>query len=480
MTVYDDEIDLRPYVQTLIQNWWKIALLAFLAAVAALIFILQQTRQYEATASILLTRTRAQLALAQQFPTVTEPVDARSRMDAMLSIAQSDALALAAYQNVADRLPEEEREFAPFKGRVEITSSGDIILVTASAADPHLAAEIANTWARDAATAINQAYSNEQPLAEIQGQLVVARAEYEAAKVELEIFTRDNQIDLLQKRIDEGHTLFSGLAAERPWQIAYYTDRRLVMENLGTQAEALKRQLEIGNQSTAGGIGDALAVLRARLSALAIRDGSGSITGDVLMDRRSDHPTGTLAQTPTRSSDVDGGLTINIDIGEMGNLLDTPANYMADLEAIIQLSREEAAAAQAALDALGQEVLSGSGYETIEAIDAQIRALQTQLQREEARKLELTSQRDLAWQAYQAIAQKETEIKNAPTTGNQVNLASYAVPPENPTSRGTLRNALVAGVLGGLLATAWVFAAQWWRTSAEEDLVTRPAQLGSD
>ncbi|MFN2303008.1 MAG: Wzz/FepE/Etk N-terminal domain-containing protein, partial [Anaerolineales bacterium] len=92
MTIYEDVIDLRPYIQAIRKRWWLIALVTILVAAGAFAYSMLQVRSYEASATILLTRTRATLELANQFPTVNEPIDTRSRMDAMLEIAGSDAL----------------------------------------------------------------------------------------------------------------------------------------------------------------------------------------------------------------------------------------------------------------------------------------------------------------------------------------------------------------------------------------------------
>jgi capsular polysaccharide biosynthesis protein len=81
-----------------------------------------------------------------------------------LALAQSDA-------NAADTLKSLQEKYSPLdmtvdeiKNRVKVKSQGDLLLVTAIAGDPELAAEIANTWAREAVDAINLAYSGEQPL----------------------------------------------------------------------------------------------------------------------------------------------------------------------------------------------------------------------------------------------------------------------------------------------------------------------------
>ncbi len=79
-------------------------------------------------------------------------------------------MAVQAYQTVNADLPPENGILETFKDRIEIDSSGDLILIKARAEEPQLAAEIANAWARQTTQTINLAYSGEQPLPEIQTQ----------------------------------------------------------------------------------------------------------------------------------------------------------------------------------------------------------------------------------------------------------------------------------------------------------------------
>ena len=100
-----------------------------------------------------------------------------------------------------------------------------------------------------------------------------------------------------------------------------------------------------------------------------------------------------------------------------------------------------------------------------EEIAANIRELNTQLEKEKARELELTNNRDLALKAYQTLLQKETEIKSAPQVSNAVTVASQAIPPEMSISRGTVRNVFIAGVLGVVLGAFVIIVLLWWKSS---------------
>ncbi len=432
MTFSDDDINLRPYILALVRQWWKIALLVILGAVAAAAFTMTKPVKFESTATILLTSRRATLSLAEQFPTVNDPVDTTSRINAMLSIAQSDSLALQVIQSLGNSLPSTLQNLENFKEVGKVSAGGNLIIVTAAAENPTLAAEIANAWAKEVVQAINQAYSGEQPLAEIQKQGQVVQKQYEAAQAALETAIQENQSGLLKKQIEESEKLFSDLADDRAWLIDYYDGRKQEMQKLLTQAEALKQQIESGSYSTAGNLGDALAVLLARASMLGLAQGTAS--------------------------------SITLQLSDPNALKDTAGNYAADLSVLIKQAEEEKAASETALENLTQSVNKGEGKDQVEAIAVNIQALKAQLERQEARLHELTSERDLAWKAYQAMLEKETEIQNAPQN-NEVILAIPAIEAQTPAPRGALRNTAMAGAMGLILGVFWVIVVEWWRSS---------------
>jgi hypothetical protein len=190
-------------------------------------------------------------------------------MDAMLEITGSDALILNALEDIHTQYPENGLFQEELREKVEITTSGDTIKITASHPDPEYAAAIANAWAENAVQAINFAYSGEQLPAEIQLSLEPAKLEYEAAQQELEDFFIENQVDILEKQIFETSALLDQLVQDRTWKIAYNVQRKRNMEQVIDRAEALKNQLDSRNTTLAAGLGEALAVLRLGAEAFA-------------------------------------------------------------------------------------------------------------------------------------------------------------------------------------------------------------------
>jgi capsular polysaccharide biosynthesis protein len=397
-----------------------------------------------------------------------------------MSIGESDELALKVIQALGDKIPPQYREVDTLKGMVELSNEGDLILVNATAVDPALSSEIANAWAQMAVEAINTAYSGEQPLAEIQNQLLSSKQEYETAQSSLEEFIEDNRINLLNNQIVEAKTLFNSLSGDRSWQITYYSDRKQRMENLRVQAEALKLQLQNGSRSQAGELGDALAVLMARAASLGINQGNYQSQTNPMITNPSGNPdSSTVNRAPIVGSEPPGGIALNLQLGEIQTITDNSSSYGSDLEALIQLSEEEIARSDEALKTLEQEVSQGYENESILTAVSIINALETQLEAETARQRELISRRDLTWQAYQAMAQKDTELRNATQTNNQVILASHAIPPKAPLSNAAMRNAVIATAMGLILGTVIVLAVYWWRSVDLNSRAAKPS-LSSD
>jgi capsular polysaccharide biosynthesis protein len=461
MTVYEAEIDLRPYILSITRNWWKIALLVLLAAIVAVAISLIRPKEYEATATILITRTRPSLSLAQQFPTVSEPVDSASRLNAYLSIIKSDELVMNSIEVVKDQLPIEKQNLKEFREMVSISSSGDAILIKATANDPELAARIANEWAEQAVLSINAAYSGEQLPTKIQSQLNEAFIEYDEAQTGLEAFLEASQKSVLQKQLFESETLLNSLTNNQAWQIAYFTQRIQEMDQIISQAEGLRQQLEGGSESRAARIGDAIAVLQVRASAFGINLAPVVIPQSTSEESSATNPVINVAtERPQREP-----VSIDLQYSELSSLTETQENYEPDLENLIALARAEKSKAENILLELSQGILQNQPPDLIQQAATQVQLLTAQLEQVDARENELLSHRDLTWKAYQALAEKETELRNASQASNQVSLATLAVPPQEASSGGLILNTAIAVVISLIVGTVIVMGSYWWRNS---------------
>ena len=262
--------------------------------------------------------------------------------------------------------------------------------------------------------------------------------------------------------------------------LAYYASHKTELEKLKMQAEALHAQLGEGNQSAAGNGGDALAVFLARAQAFNIKTPPSLQLSVTDINALQSNPAGYASDMETIIQQIEA--EIEKTDNEMQSLSETLAAggdyqyydsleaenplYQAGLDSLNQITNLE-------LASIPEESLNGTPLaQQIEQVSTEIQSLQAQLEQEQATQRQLTSERDLAEKAYQALRVKETEIRTGAQTSNEVVLASKAVPPLVPDSRGTLTNTLLAGMVGGTLAVVWVFASEWWESRTEEETIS--------
>jgi capsular polysaccharide biosynthesis protein len=445
----NDEIDLRPYLAALLKHKWLILILGVSFAVIGLVISLATPRTFSATSTLLFTRNRATLSLAQEFPTVNEPIDFRSRMEALLAIANSDALAQRTIQVMSDQLPDSLRSVEDLSDAVVTTSEGDSLLVKATQGDAETAANIANTWASELATTINLAYSGEQPLSAIQGKLGSARSDYEDAQKALEEFIRLDPRAAFEAQLKETRGLLDQESDNRVVLLTYYYLRSQTMDQVINNAQALKAQLESGSRSAAGSQGDALAVMWARMNALGIPPRTIQIN-------ERDNSQNPQDRTVTQIDGSTNPLYLQMVLPE--TVIDNTSSAADDVDALINLAEEEKSRADENIRLLSEEILAsedtpgdGTGSTTgpsLATTGARIQELSQQIEVARAEEERLKSARDLAWTAYKALLEKETEINNAALANNQVILTGPAIPPAEPDSRGTVLKTGIAALAG--------------------------------
>jgi len=446
MTKDNDEIDIRPYILLIKKKWWVITLFAAVPAVIVLIITLMLPRKYVTTAMILLNRSRPMLALAEQFPTLNEPVDTRSRMDALLLIAQSDEIALSTYQEIVDKIPPELRNLQEFRKQVQIKDKGDTIQVSVGNEDASLATEIANTWAAKAVSAINLAYNGQQLPTELNSELKAAQDEYESAQKEYEDYISGSKINYLENKVTESTTLLNLISQQRAERISYLTARIQAMEQLALQTEALKEQIDHGSTSKAAGIGDALSVLRSRASSFGLE----------------------INPATDQTGNANPGSEYTIQLTNPEDLIDNQELYVRELDAIIKQAETEKNKSLEDIQALANETIEGSDEQLSLDIAGNINLLKTELEQERRREMDIVFARDLAWQTYQALTKKKIEINTSAETNNLVSLASRAIPPERPAPRGMISNVLLAGIAGGILGVFFVVLQYWWTSTSSD------------
>ena len=449
MTINPDEIDLIPYIGLLVRNWWKVLLPAVIAAGIAVVLNPKPQVVYTASGYIILTSKLPTLSLAEQFPTIDQTSQSRNTMGTLTFIATSDEIALDTFDTLKDRIPEDEWTYETVQDSVSVESDGDILIITASSTSPDATIEIANEWTKNATDKINLIYSGEQSINEIQKQLENAYQDYLNAQSELEKFLIENEIGLLETQILESKKQLTSLNHQNTQQLEYYYGRKQNLEYELDQLSLLKKQLEDGNRSKAGELGDALAVLMAR------GNYESNIYQNVDDESRQIIYYGDSVDPAFRDVDID-------------KVLDNSSNYVNDIEALIELIEEEYKIVENEINSLTGEIVQPENSQDIKSLAEKISIMESEFEKGSARKNELTSQRDLTWNAYQAYAQKEAELRNAPKVDNMVSIAGIAVTPNESRPSGSIGKVLISFIFGAFIGVLWVFGEYWWKTNKAE------------
>lgn len=417
----EEEIDLREYIDVIVRRWKWIAGLTLVAVVtAAIVSFLVLAPVYEAKAGVVIVKSKSEVAFEPKYRTLTEEelgsvgIDINARRKALEALVKSSSVAAEVIDKLGSMLGPEEREVETLLEMVETESDGDLISIKVKEEDPEKIAAIANAWGEAYEKYVNGLYSGrpESP-GNIQAQVAEAESSYQEAQEALAKFTGDNQIEMLTREIgDKQNTLAD-----------YYATKRQ-LDRLIADARALREQSRQETASSPTGTGNSLSTMLLRASAFTL---------------------------------LSPGLPVELQLAfdERVGLEGSAEEQVQDLDALLFI-----------LEARREEVRSLIGEGTLQQ---EILQLQEQLERERARKQELTSARDLAWETYDTLARKEAEVGVASqVTDTEVRFAVPAVEPKEPVAPKKKLNIAIAGVLGLMVGVFGAFLVEYFEGWGEE------------
>lgn len=158
------EIDLRRYIDAIRKHGYWIALLTLAAALGTAALTMTKQRTYVATATVLtiVRQTSSQLGTDDSLLSL-ESIDMNARRHGLLILAQSDAVEARLPADVVQRVV--PNDYKPgmmvTDGQVEAAPQGDLIEITATAAEPELAKELADAWAQTFVDYVEPLYTDE-------------------------------------------------------------------------------------------------------------------------------------------------------------------------------------------------------------------------------------------------------------------------------------------------------------------------------
>ncbi len=123
----EEDIDLRVYIDALIRQWRLVVAIPLLAiVVAAVLSFVVLPPIYETKASVVVVKTKSEIAFDPKFLTTSDLVDASARRKAMETLARNSTVIRQVLDKVSPMLKSEDRTEKALLDMVQIQSMGDL------------------------------------------------------------------------------------------------------------------------------------------------------------------------------------------------------------------------------------------------------------------------------------------------------------------------------------------------------------------
>lgn len=401
---YEDEIDLREILQLIIRRWRWIAATVLLSAAVALGISLLLPKQFTASAAVSLTKPDVVFRFDPRITTEVEAPGGRG----IPQLALGDgALQQVLDSPAGETMKPEDRQVDKFREELAANLSDTVLVLTVEDGDAARVAELANVWAEAVAGLLNDLYAPSfRSLELIESQTEVALGRWKSSEQALIKFQAANPEQILEER----------LAAQKS-ALASYLDAHRALGLVLLDAGAVQARLEARSPGASADLQDDLAILL--ITALSVGPVSGSTPLELQV----------VAQ----------------DISLLDESVEQQALYLGDLMVSLEQQR-----VGLEMEALG--------------LEGEIYALQGRLAQSQEERGRLEQDRDLALEAYQALARKAQETRFVVQDEETVaRVASQASVPSEPLGpRGGII-AAIAAAFGLVFGVFWAIASDWWR-----------------
>ena len=402
-TLYE-EIDLRPYIEALIGNWYWLLAAAIVAGIGAFVVASLASPTYEATSIVTVTEPRFDISFDPRIET-TERIQAN--MAAYPDLAMSDAVLQELYLSI-NTWPESIGSMENLRNHIsaETGAGNNLLRLAVILEDPVLAAKVANTWAEVFIDTANLLYGlqGETPFSFLEAQLELADQELARAEEALIAFQAGNEAAILENEL---------------------------------QAFTSAQGDHLNNQQV---IGDALR--NTRLFQEQLRS----------LPQGAKVPPSTQLALFILQSQAYGLDDSNLDLQLTGteNLFDlSPAEQEIALSLLAASLETKVRELELEIEELSPEIL-----------DTQQQLEEVSL---EAARLEL--ERSLALDTYATLARTVEEARIAAQDDNtQIKLASEAEVPTNEVGSSRILATVVAAALAFVLVALFIILATWWKS----------------
>lgn len=401
-----EEIDLRPYLNKLWQNWVWLIGAALLTAVVAFMGIQFIPSPYQATALLVIDD---QQDLLQFDPRIQTGKEIQLR-DAYPELAKSNAVV----SGILERGNLNNYSLSQLQNILTAQSGDDprILQLTVTEEDPVLAATIANAWAQELIEWATVLYGtqNGEALLYYENNLTAVEKDLQTAESDLVQFQAVNQTDIISNTL-QNHFQTQSL------YLTQINDLLLIEEDIA----AMKIFLENSPANTTNSFSNGLTLLALQAKVFNTIDDS-----------------------------------LALQISPDSNLSVTNKNeQIAVLDQLAEIAAEHADSLENHLAELEQEILilQQSGQEDQAKYNQLLRNL-------------LIAEENYISLARKVSEERISTPKASPPLG----LVGNAAIPEEPVNQNTLLTLIVAAFLGFSLCAAILLFHQWWQTSSLSSL----------
>jgi uncharacterized protein involved in exopolysaccharide biosynthesis len=422
----EEEIDLRQYIDVLLKWWWLIALAALLAGGSAFLVSSTMSPTYEATAGVVMLRSRAELSLGSGFESISDEsflaasaggnalVDLnKRRLRSLAGMVTNGAIAWQVAEELRDVLDEEEQDPSVLLENVDgaVLEDSDTIQIIVSHGDPNKAAAIANAWASAFEDYANAIYGEAAlaPFADIHAQVEEAKAEYDQAQETLVAFlSEEDRIGELQRQVEEEEAIIASLRTGRQTAISTTVDsqvtvqqrlfnasvaaevdanlrvfelqrdalqhrferanlRKQYLQDLLDEARLMREQLVRGGDASAPTSGLALLAFKSRVFSVPRVSAADMLLIDEEGTVASDD-TDIPAFNPSDTLLPFGRLELQLPSADSLSSAISAADQISDLDSLIGAMEQEIAALEVSIQEQTEALAQGESYQFLESL----------------------------------------------------------------------------------------------------------------
>jgi len=241
---YEDVIDIRKLVKTVLNYKWIIIGVTMIAALASfLISAYVLSPKYEANAYVTIT----ELIISAELESSIQVSPALPETGALAELAEADSIIdqVAVFLNLADYLEENKPDMEAFlQGKSQLH-----LQVTAT--NPEIAAQIANGWAQVLVLHLNDLYgTGSSTVVVLESEVQKARDNWNFAQEGLEAYLPQSQVEILEVQLAEGKN-----------SLTRYLNQIELNRILISDGEVLKSQFAVMDKDLKLSTGSALSVI---------------------------------------------------------------------------------------------------------------------------------------------------------------------------------------------------------------------------